>query len=97
MKSLDAKKAFDSVSHSYIELCLKKFGCKSFVPIFRTLYSELSTDIIINGRIETGFKILRGVKQGDALSCIIFIMCMITAFISISRIYRADLGEIFKR
>jgi putative ABC transport system permease protein len=32
-----------------------------------------------------------------ATGAIIFIMCMITAFISISRIYRADLGEIFKR
>ena len=31
--SLDAKKAFDSVSHSYIELCLEKFGCKNFIPI----------------------------------------------------------------
>ena len=74
--SLDAKKAFDSVSHNYIENCLKKFGCGKFVPIFRTLYSELSTDIIINGRIEKGYLIKRGVKQGDALSCIIFIMCM---------------------
>ena len=58
--SLDAKKAFDSVSHSYIEKCLRKFGCGRFVSIFRVLYSELSTDIIINGRIEnvhgTAFK-----------------------------------------
>ena len=74
--SLDAKKAFDSVNHKYIEKCLERFGCQSFIPIFRTLYNELSTDIIINGRIEKGFKILRGVKQGDALSCIIFIICM---------------------
>ena len=74
--SLDAKKAFDSVEHSYIEKCLTKFGCKKFVPIFRTLYKDLQTDIIINGRIVKGFKINRGVKQGDALSCILFIMCM---------------------
>ena len=74
--SLDAKKAFDSVDHGYIEKCLKKFGCHSFVPIFRTLYKDLNTDIIINGKIVQGFKIKRGVKQGDALSCILFIMCM---------------------
>ena len=76
MISLDAKKAFDSVEHSYIERCLKEFGCARFVPIFKTLYSELSTDIIINGKVVKGFRILRGVKQGDALSCIIFIICM---------------------
>ena len=74
--SLDAKKAFDSVEHSYIELALKKFGLTNFVPIFRLLYSELSSDILINGRIVKGFKINRGVKQGDALSCILFIICM---------------------
>ena len=74
--SLDAKKAFDSVSHKYIEACLSRFGCHSFVPIFRILYKELKTDIIINGKVVSGFEIKRGVKQGDALSCIIFIMCM---------------------
>ena len=74
--SLDAKKAFDSVDHNYIEKCLQKFGLRRFVPIFRILYKDLYTDIIINGRIVKGFKILRGVKQGDALSCILFIMCM---------------------
>ena len=74
--SLDAKKAFDSVEHSYIERCLKELGCANFIPIFRVLYSELSTDILVNGRIVKGFNIKRGVKQGDALSCIIFIICM---------------------
>ena len=74
--SLDAKKAFDSVDHNYIEKCLIKFGCVSFVPIFKTLYRELRTDILISGKIVEGFNIKRGVKQGDALSCILFIMCI---------------------
>jgi len=74
--SLDAKKAFDSVEHSYIESCLKAVGLGEFIPIFRVLYSDLTTDIIINGRITRGFSIKRGVKQGDALSCILFIICM---------------------
>ena len=74
--SLDAKKAFDSVSHEYIEKCLKKFGCEGFVPIFKILYKDLRTDILINGRTVNGFRILKGVKQGDSLSCILFIMCI---------------------
>ena len=74
--SLDAKKAFDSVDHGYIEQCLEKFGCRKFIPIFKTLYKNLETDIIINGKITKGFKIKKGVKQGDALSCILFIMCI---------------------
>ena len=74
--SLDAKKAFDSVEHSYIEECLKRFGLEDFVPIFKILYNELKSDILINGKVVNGFNICRGVKQGDALSCILFIMCM---------------------
>ena len=76
MISLDAKKAFDSVSHDYIERTLRAFGLSSFIETFKLLYSELRSDIIINGEIVSGYKILRGVKQGDALSCILFIMCM---------------------
>ena len=74
--SLDAKKAFDSVEHSFIENCLRKFGFHNFVGIFKTLYAGLRSDILINGKIVKGYDIKRGVKQGDALSCILFIMCM---------------------
>ena len=74
--SLDAKKAFDSVSHKFIAATLEKFGMGNFVPIFKILYKDLSSDIIINGRVTKGYLIKRGVKQGDALSCILFIMCM---------------------
>ena len=48
----------------------------NFVPIFRILYKDLKSDVIINGKITNGYLIKRGVKQGDALSCILFIMCM---------------------
>ena len=74
--SLDAKKAFDSVEHSYIEKCLAKFGLRDFIPIFRVLYKDLKSDILVNGKVVPGYLIKRGVKQGDALSCILFIMCM---------------------
>ena len=74
--SLDAKKAFDSVDHRYIAKCLEVFGLKSFVPIFSVLYKNLRSDIILNRKVVKGFDILKGVKQGDALSCIIFIMCI---------------------
>ena len=74
--ALDAKKAFDSVDHNYIREVLRRFGCEAFVPIFDTLYAGLETSILVNGKISKSYRILRGVKQGDSLSCIIFIMCM---------------------
>ena len=74
--SLDAKKAFDSVDHNYIRRVLRAFGMGNFIPIFNVLYKDLKSNIILNGGVIDGYKILRGVKQGDALSCILFIMCM---------------------
>ena len=55
--SLDAKKAFDSVELSYIIKCLEKFGLKKFVPIFKILCKDLSSDIIINGQVVKGYRI----------------------------------------
>ena len=74
--SLDEKMTFDSVEHSYIIECLRRVGLGRFVPIFETLYAHLRSDIIINGKIVKGFKKGRGVKKGDAVSCILFIICM---------------------
>ncbi len=74
--SLDAKKAFDSVSHEFIRTTLTKFGLRDFVPIFNLLYDQQVVKINVNDRMLDGYKIKNGVKQGDSLSCILFIMCM---------------------
>jgi len=74
--SLDAKKAFDSVSHEYIRSTLDAFGLANFIPIFNLLYAQQRVYINVNGRMLDGYQIKNGVKQGDSLSCILFIMCM---------------------
>jgi hypothetical protein len=74
--ALDAQKAFDSVSHSYILQVLRKAGLTKMIPIFQLLYKDLKNDIIINGSIGRGYTIKNGVKQGDALSCSLFILAM---------------------
>ena len=75
--SLDAKKAFDSVSHQYIEETLAAYGFgPSFLQAFKVLYKDITARILINGFYSESIKIERGVKQGDALSCSIFILCI---------------------
>ncbi len=75
--SLDAKKAFDSVDHRYIEDTLRAYGFGlGFINIFKVLYKDISARILINGFQSESIKIERGVKQGDALSCAIFIICI---------------------
>jgi exonuclease III len=77
MISLDAKKAFDSVDHLYIERTLKEYGFgQGFIKAFRVLYSGITARVMINGFPSEAIKIERGVKQGDALSCAIFIICI---------------------
>jgi hypothetical protein len=74
--ALDAQKAFDSVNHDYIEKVIENVGLSNFVPIFRLLYRDLENDILINGQLGNKFKIKNGVKQGDALSCSLFILAI---------------------
>jgi hypothetical protein len=74
--ALDAQKAFDSVSHEYISNILEHCGLTNFIPIFKLLYKDLHNDIIINGKIGKGYKIGNGVKQGDALSCSLFLLAI---------------------
>ena len=72
--SLDAEKAFDSVKHWYIREVLTKIGLSEFVPTFDLLYKNQNVTIHLNNKIAGSYKIKNGVKQGDALSCILFIL-----------------------
>jgi len=75
--SLDAKKAFDSVDHNYIRKTLENYGFGPvFISYFNTLYNDITARVLVNGFFSETIKIERGVKQGDALSCAIFILCI---------------------
>ena len=71
--SLDARKAFDSVSHRYLAKVLEVYGFPNeFITVFNLLYSNLSSVVQVNGFLSSEFEIKNGVKQGDALSCGLF-------------------------
>ena len=83
--SLDAKKAFDSVSHNFIEQVLVKYNIPAeFINIFRVIYNKVESRVLINGFLTESFPISRSVKQGDALSCVLFNLCIDTLIRSIS-------------
>jgi hypothetical protein len=65
------------VDHKYIEETLVAYGFgEGFVKIFKTLYNNITARIQINGYASKKIQIERGVKQGDALSCALFIICI---------------------
>jgi exonuclease III len=75
--SLDAQKAFDSVDHKYLDCVLEKYGFgDQFRKIFNLLYKDNKSLLLINGFQTSPISIQRGVKQGDALSCGLFILAL---------------------
>ena len=73
--SLDAQKAYDSVDHVYISKTLRAYGFPdNFISAVNILHSNLLAQVQINGFLSNPFSIKRGVKQGDALSCALFII-----------------------
>jgi len=84
--SLDAKKAFDSVDHEYMYSTLKSFGFgDEFIATIRTIYKDLTASILVNGFKTQVLKLLSGVKQGDALSCALFVICVEPLFRAIQK------------
>ena len=70
---LDQEKAYDKVQHDFIWKTLDAFEFpKHFTNTIKTLYENGETVIIINRVISKPYKITRGVRQGDPLSCLIF-------------------------
>ena len=75
--SLDAQKAYDSVDHVYISKTLKAYRFPdNFISAVNVLHSNLQAQVQVNGFLSNSFSIKRGVKQGDALSCALFIIAI---------------------
>ena len=72
---LDFEKAYDNVSHNFLFYLLKKlhFG-NSFIQWIKSMYKNAKGRVINHGWISESFQIERGVRQGCALSSLIFII-----------------------
>jgi len=73
--TLDAQKAFDSVDHTYITNLLRCYNFpEEYISNIKTLYTGLNASVLVNGYCSEIFQIEQSVKQGDALSCALFIL-----------------------
>jgi hypothetical protein len=74
---LDISKAFDSVAWSFLLEVLHPMG---FEPIWRNIISELllssTTQVLLNGTLGERITHRRGLRQGDPLSLMLFILVM---------------------
>jgi len=75
--TLDARKAFDSVDHEYLLHILGLFGFPpNYINSVKTIYNNLNASVLVNGFTREMFDIEQSVKQGDALSCALFIIAV---------------------
>ena len=71
--ALDQEKAYDKIKHDYLWETLKAFNIPDmFIDTVKSLYENAFTKVAINGVMSNPFRVTRGVRQGDPLSCLLF-------------------------
>ena len=80
-----------------MESCLKAYGFPNkYIEWIKTLYNDLTASIMVNGFTTDTFKVLRSVKQGDALSCALFVICIDPLLRAIERSTQVKMIQIVK-
>lgn len=74
---VDFEKAFDSIEWSFLQTVMYHYNFgPNIIHWINTLYKDISSRIINNGHMSDRFKISRGVRQGDPLSPLLFILAV---------------------
>ena len=95
--NVDIEKAFDSLSHSFLLACLKKYGYGNDFIKWVEILLECQESCIINGGNTTKyFELQKGARQGDPISAYLFILCLEIVFLLIKANKRVKGINIFK-
>ena len=72
---LDQEKAFDRVEWHWLFSTLEKFNFgPNFISHLKTLYKNAKSCVMTNGFQSAYFNITRGIRQGDSLSALLYII-----------------------
>ena len=73
---IDFEKAFDSVSHKFLNNVLQYFNFgPSIQKWIKVFYNQASASTLVNGFLSESFRVERGCRQGDSLSPYLFLLC----------------------
>ncbi len=71
--ALDQEKAYDKIAHDYLWRVLRQFKIPEvFIRLIKSLYENAETSVMVNGILSKAYRVYRGVRQGDPLSCLLF-------------------------
>ena len=72
---IDQQKAFDRVEWDWLFYVLEKYKFGDyFINWIRILYSNMKSAILTNGYVSPYFDISRGIRQGDSLSALLYVI-----------------------
>jgi hypothetical protein len=71
--ALDQEKAYDKISHKYLWNKLEKANFpQHFIGTMKSLYEHAYTSVTVSGEQSSRYRVTRGVRQGDPISCLLF-------------------------
>ena len=95
--TVDIEKAFDSLSHSFLLACLKKYGYgNDFIKWVEMLLECQESCTVDGGNTTKYFELQKGARQSDPISAYLFILCLEIVFILIKANKIAKGINIFK-
>jgi hypothetical protein len=84
--SIDQAKAFDKVHYEYLFHVMKQMGIGPvFLSVVKQLYTDIHSQILVNGFLTATFKVTRSVRQGCGLSPLLFNTAIEPFILSISQ------------
>ena len=95
--TVDIEKAFDSLSHSFLLACLKKFGFGHDFIRWVKILLESQKSCIVNAETTTiYFNLEKGVRQGDSVSAYLFVLCFEVLFLLVKANHKIRSLNIFQ-
>ena len=77
MLQIDFSKAFNTIPFEFIENTLKFFNLRTkYIHWINALLKNFQSSILINGFPTPRIRVGRGCRQGDPITCYLFIICI---------------------